>query len=384
MTPWTGSPARSEPNPATGGWGGPATTYAYDLAGNLVSVTDGQGNVTSTTYDARNECLTETDASGTTSYTYDAMGNMLTLEDPDNNVTTWTYDHLGRVLTESELVALNTSTTAVAARSWTYDADGNVLQYIDADGRATVYTYLCPCQLAGGESFGRSPGRELEGRGCRGRGLVPLLARTMRAKPEDATAEPRPTLAGCLDTPDQFRVKRRSSMGCHLLNLAALRCSRHHVGRGDLLDKSSATGLRDGPLLARRKRPRGRKSLAAAHLGQGPDRAAAARQFGDGLRSLPGAARATLAGGLHSQARELRFRRARDGVAIGLAGGEHLPADHSQLPRRRHHRHVAVFFLRHRRRKKWPSGPGCLSRCCAASMSIQRACELPRLVIGPW
>ena len=44
--------------------------------------------------------------------------------------------------------------------------------------------YLCPCQLAGTD-FSPSPSPPWnggEGRGCRGRGLVPLLARTMRAK----------------------------------------------------------------------------------------------------------------------------------------------------------------------------------------------------------
>ena len=41
------------------------------------------------------------------------------------------------------------------------------------------------------------------------------------------------------------------------------------------------------------------------------------------------------------------------------------------------------FFFLARRRKKQPSGPGCLSRCWAASMSIHRAWERPRLVIGP-
>ena len=68
-------------------------TYAHDLDGELVSQSD--PNPT-------------TGAAGgpTTSYTYDAMGNMLSLTNPDGNTTSWTYDGLGRRVQQSASVAL--------------------------------------------------------------------------------------------------------------------------------------------------------------------------------------------------------------------------------------------------------------------------------------
>ncbi len=71
-----------------------------------------------------------------TSYTYDAMGNMLTLTDPDGNTTTWTYDHLGRVTSQQETVALGlnsdgTPQTTLATSYYSYDPDGDLLTAID-------------------------------------------------------------------------------------------------------------------------------------------------------------------------------------------------------------------------------------------------------------
>ena len=69
------------------------TQLAYDAAGNLLSSTDANSHSTSYTYDtATNNMLSqsaESDAGTvTTSYTYNLFGEVLTMTDPLGNVTT--------------------------------------------------------------------------------------------------------------------------------------------------------------------------------------------------------------------------------------------------------------------------------------------------------
>ena len=50
------------------------------------------------------------------------LGNMLTLTDPDGNVTAYIYDGLGRVITETT----SYGTSSAATTSYNYDLDGNL------------------------------------------------------------------------------------------------------------------------------------------------------------------------------------------------------------------------------------------------------------------
>ena len=73
------------------------TTYSYDLRGNLLSVTDTKGNVSTMTYDTLNRKLTMHDSDmGNWSYTYDANGNLLTQVDAKNQKLCFTYDAVNR------------------------------------------------------------------------------------------------------------------------------------------------------------------------------------------------------------------------------------------------------------------------------------------------
>jgi len=120
----------------------PQTTYGYDPAGNLASVTKPLGNVTgaapgsfTTTYgyDAINELTSQTDANqNTTRYGYDDTGNKTSVTDPLTNLTKQAYNlnHWPTVTTDA---ATNTT-------SKSYDLDGKVISATDQNSNTTQYT----------------------------------------------------------------------------------------------------------------------------------------------------------------------------------------------------------------------------------------------------
>ena len=73
------------------------TTYAYDRAGRLASMTDPAGNAWTYTYDLRGRQIKATDPDkGTTTTTYDNAGQVLTTTDARGEVLAYVYDGLGR------------------------------------------------------------------------------------------------------------------------------------------------------------------------------------------------------------------------------------------------------------------------------------------------
>jgi RHS repeat-associated protein len=127
-------PLNETPAPAT------TTSYTYDSAGDLTSVTDPDG--------------------GTTTYTYDSSGNRLTATDPDGRETVWTYDDYHDVLTttlpggqvttttyNSDHAPTSVSRTLVGTpdhtvtTSYTYEPDGQLATVTDPDGNTTSYGY---------------------------------------------------------------------------------------------------------------------------------------------------------------------------------------------------------------------------------------------------
>jgi RHS repeat-associated protein len=94
-----------------------ATAHAYDVLGNLTSVTDPNGNVTSHVYDDFARMIRQTSpATGVTSYAYDAAGNLITSTDANAAMTTRTYDSMNRVLT-----AISSRDADTQQITWTYD-----------------------------------------------------------------------------------------------------------------------------------------------------------------------------------------------------------------------------------------------------------------------
>ena len=134
----------------------PTTTTTYDGAGNVVAVEDPDDNVTTYAYDGigreiavsepdpANGANTSSDHGPVTSYTYDAAGELRSVTDPVTT-TSYTYDAAGEQLTVSQT---DPNPGAALAMKYTYDADGNVLSVTDPNGNVTSYTYDMLDQLA--------------------------------------------------------------------------------------------------------------------------------------------------------------------------------------------------------------------------------------------
>lgn len=113
---------------------GDATLTGYDAAGNVIGVTSPNLNVTQYAYDALNRQVQQNDSTGAVnSLTYDPVGNRLTRSDGVGNTTTYGYDALNRMVSVRDALG-QTSTYA-------YDAAGNRLQMTDRLGQTTTYTY---------------------------------------------------------------------------------------------------------------------------------------------------------------------------------------------------------------------------------------------------
>jgi RHS repeat-associated protein len=75
-----------------------ATLYGYDSVGNLTSVTDPNGNLTTYVYDDFGRMQRQNSpVSGTTTYAYDLAGNLLSTTDANGATTSRVYDSLNRV-----------------------------------------------------------------------------------------------------------------------------------------------------------------------------------------------------------------------------------------------------------------------------------------------
>jgi RHS repeat-associated protein len=163
------------------------TTYQYDTHGNLTSVTDGLGHVTTYsgynalgevgtivgpngaevdyTYDARGRVATKTThpngGTATWTYAYDGFGLLASVTAPDGEVTTWTRDQAMRVTaithndkdgtsTEAFTYDANNDVTAdvisrggavAKSSTYAYDALGRVYQAKGANGQVLTYAY---------------------------------------------------------------------------------------------------------------------------------------------------------------------------------------------------------------------------------------------------
>ena len=118
--------------------------YDYDENGNLLELTDANGNTTVYTYTdsglVETVLTAETAAAGkafTTKYTYDALGRVLTEENALGGKVTYTYDGRNQLLTVEQTVG----GAVVSKTEYTYDANGNQLSEIKTEN-GTMITVL--------------------------------------------------------------------------------------------------------------------------------------------------------------------------------------------------------------------------------------------------
>ncbi len=110
------------------------SAYAYDLFGNLTTMTDPLSRKSELSYDALHRRLMVTDAAGgATRYGYDARDRLVSVQDPIGLVTTYTYDGLGN------LTRLSSPDTGTA--TYVPDAAGNIVGATDARGVTTSYVH---------------------------------------------------------------------------------------------------------------------------------------------------------------------------------------------------------------------------------------------------
>ncbi len=106
---------------------GKTISKSYDLMGNLVSLTDTNGNTTTYLYNQNNERTAEIlPDNKQTTYTYDARGNIATKTDPNGTITTYTYDSLNRIMRKDYTRWANIGW--VTYESYTYDALGHLIE----------------------------------------------------------------------------------------------------------------------------------------------------------------------------------------------------------------------------------------------------------------
>lgn len=110
------------------------TQYGYDIAGNMISITDPRGKVSTFTYDARHQRTSATDPLGrTTRWEYDYRGNKISETRPDDGVTRFVYDDRNRLV--------QTTDPAGHVTGQTYDTAGNLATVTDARNNTYRYTY---------------------------------------------------------------------------------------------------------------------------------------------------------------------------------------------------------------------------------------------------
>ena len=115
----------------------PVETVLYDLYGQVVSSTNGEGEKWLYGYDDLQRKTSETDSNGdVVTYGFDKLGNMTTVTDAVGNVTTYGFDEWNRKTSETIKIVTTNYTQTFA-----YDDVSNLTKVIDKNGRVFVYNH---------------------------------------------------------------------------------------------------------------------------------------------------------------------------------------------------------------------------------------------------
>jgi RHS repeat-associated protein len=134
---------------------GQTTGYTYNSSGQLTEEMFADGSQYDYTYDSHNNLLTATDATGTTTFTYDTADRMTSVSYPNSTSLTFTYDAGGRrismvdqsgytvnyVYTPAGELQELTDGNNNAITTYTYDADGRLSRQTNANGTYSTYQY---------------------------------------------------------------------------------------------------------------------------------------------------------------------------------------------------------------------------------------------------
>ncbi|MEI6077838.1 MAG: DUF6531 domain-containing protein, partial [Verrucomicrobiota bacterium] len=113
---------------------GVATIYAYDTTGNVIAKTNAYAQPTTIAYDSKNNPTNRLDAkNGLTVFSYDLSGNLTNTLNSVGKTNTYQYDIFGQPVTVTDANG-NTTTN-------TYDAFGNLILTRDALGGTNAFTY---------------------------------------------------------------------------------------------------------------------------------------------------------------------------------------------------------------------------------------------------
>ncbi len=120
-------------------------TFVYDAANHMLSMTDGESNITSYTYDAVGNRASMTEAANTaprtTTYVYDLVNRVIETRTPEGGVTRESYDKVGNKIAEDQLQSGDLTTGIWIHTRFEYDKNGRLRAQIDAYGIRTEYTY---------------------------------------------------------------------------------------------------------------------------------------------------------------------------------------------------------------------------------------------------
>ena len=116
------------------------TTYGYDARGNLTTITDPRGKVTTQTFDVLDRMTRQLQPPSSTGGTrpsigvgYDGLDQVRSVTDPRNLATTYAVDGLGNATGQTS------PDTGITNR--TFDASGNLATETDARGKTTTFSY---------------------------------------------------------------------------------------------------------------------------------------------------------------------------------------------------------------------------------------------------
>ncbi|MEL6528145.1 MAG: hypothetical protein AAFQ07_20780, partial [Chloroflexota bacterium] len=108
--------------------------YAYDVVGDLVGVTDAEGNTSQFSYDGVSQLRLITDANQqVTLFEYDSANNLIAITDARGSRQEFSYDAVGRVVTFADAQVVADAISDNVTSNYTYDVDDNLL---------SVFTFL--------------------------------------------------------------------------------------------------------------------------------------------------------------------------------------------------------------------------------------------------